>query len=386
MPSVLIRTKNHKPTNNCATKENNHSKISSVYNKCTNKICCESNKNSDSRQFSNNKIENRNNQNNRNNRSKRNKHANNKSKEKPNEKSEKLITFLYTNIRSLKNKLTELKALVNIENPDIIGLTETWLKCDTNEFESEFNLEGYTILKNDRKIKKGGGVLLYVKDNLKPTRLSVRVNSDKVESIWAQIRGENNKYLNVGVVYRPPDQKPVDDDKMCDEIKRIVTRNQSAVVMGDFNLPDINWENLDVHSYYNNRNQDDQVRRLTPSEKLLETIQDNFLVQNVHEPTRGGNILDLVIATEENLVQNVQVGEHIATCDHNLIRGEINISKELDVNDQQIYNYKRGNYNKISQKLSRIDWNILFRDKNPSDMYNIFTNKLMELVDRFVPK
>ena len=179
----------------------------------------------------------------------------------------------------------------------------------------------------------------------------------------------------------PPDQKADVDDKMYNELNNIVSRNQNTVILGDFNLTNINWENLDVHSYYNNRNQSDHRSRETPSEKLLTIIQENFLTQNVHEPTRGQNILDLVITTNKNLL-----GEHIATTDQNLIRGKIKIPKELGENNEQIFNYKKGKFNKIKDKLRRINWTTLFQDKSVSNMYDTFSSHLMELVDEHVPK
>ena len=75
----------------------------------------------------------------------------------------------YEFTRSFKNKFAELKSQVNIETPDIIGLSETWLKWYRNEYENEFSLKGYSMLNNDRIIKKGDGVLLCIKDNFKPT-------------------------------------------------------------------------------------------------------------------------------------------------------------------------------------------------------------------------
>ena len=56
--------------------------------------------------------------------------VNNKNRFSENTKNhEKMIKFIYTNIRSIKTKFDEFKTLVNTENPDIIGLTETWLNC-----------------------------------------------------------------------------------------------------------------------------------------------------------------------------------------------------------------------------------------------------------------
>ena len=163
-----------------------------------------------------------------------------------------MIKFLYTNIRSIKTKFDEFKTLVNTENPDIIGLTETWLNCSKKEFESEFSLTGYTILNKDRKNKKGGGVMLYIKDYLKPACLDLQGNNDQIETVWAHLRAANNKRINVGVIYRPSDQKADVDDMMYSEINNIVSRNQNTVILGDFNLSNINWDNLDVQSYYSN--------------------------------------------------------------------------------------------------------------------------------------
>ena len=145
-------------------------------------------------------------------------------------------------------------------------------------------------------------------------------------TVWAQLTGDNNQRVNIGVVYRPPTQTAAIDDLLYREINYQITRHQHTVIMGDFNLPDINWDNIDVQSYYTDRSGREQ--RQTSSEKFIELMQNNFLIQNVNEPTRLDNILDLVLSTEENLVQNVKVGEQIANSDHNIIRGEMNIAKK----------------------------------------------------------
>merc|ERR1711915_469741 len=215
------------------------------------------------------------------------------------------ITFLYSNTRSIKNKFTELEAIVETECPDIIGLTETWLDSEKNEFISEFNIEGYTLINKDRKSKRGGGVLIYIRDYLKPIRVESQTNNEKVETVWAQLTGDNNQRVNIGVVYRPPNQTAEIDDLLYGEINYQITRNHHTVIMGDFNLPDINWDNIGVRSYYTGRDGDGRELRQTSSEKFIELMQNNFLVQNVNEPTRNDNLLDLVLSTEENLVQNV---------------------------------------------------------------------------------
>ena len=77
-----------------------------------------------------------------------------------------------------------------------------------------------------------------------------------------------------------------------------------------------------------------------------------------------------MLSTEfRNHAQNLQVGEHIAKCDHNLIWGEIIIAKELEEINEQVYNYRRDNYIQISDKLRRTD-------KTASDINDTFIHEI----------
>ena len=57
----------------------------------------------------------------------------------------------------------ELEAVIIYGGYDIVGITETWLgEVDGDEF----NIEGYKVIRKDRSIKRGGGVAIYVRENL----------------------------------------------------------------------------------------------------------------------------------------------------------------------------------------------------------------------------
>jgi len=45
--------------------------------------------------------------------------------------------------------------------------------------------------------------------------------------------------------------------------------------------------------------------------------------QDVMEPTRGKNTLDLVITSDENVVENVSAGKHFNTGDLQVVRWEV---------------------------------------------------------------
>ena len=57
-------------------------------------------------------------------------------------------------------------------------------------------------------------------------------------------------------------------------------------------------------------------------------IQDNFLSQHVLEPTRGENVLDIVLSSQKELVDNVKIHEPLGNRDHNQIHFDINVKSE----------------------------------------------------------
>ena len=77
--------------------------------------------------------------------------------------------MFYTNMRSVfsYNNRDELYMHILEHKYDIVGLSETW--ANDNISDSELNIHGYSLYRKDRNNKfksKGGGVALYVNENL----------------------------------------------------------------------------------------------------------------------------------------------------------------------------------------------------------------------------
>jgi len=79
--------------------------------------------------------------------------------------------------------------------------------------------------------------------------------------------------------------------------------------MGDFNHPDISWE--------------DHTARHAQSSRFLQSIDDNFLMQVVEEPTRKGALLDLLIKNKEGLVEDVKAAGRLGCSDHEMVEFRI---------------------------------------------------------------
>ena len=92
-------------------------------------------------------------------------------------------------------------------------------------------------------------------------------------------------------------------------------RNRESVILGDFNLPHIDWQTLTAVE--------------AESHRMLEFIHDNFLSYLLAEPTRENNILDFVITSQEHLINSITVGEYLGSCDHRVVRAEINTTTNI---------------------------------------------------------
>ena len=102
------------------------------------------------------------------------------------------------NARSIINKKSELDFLVADIDPHVIGITESWANEDI--VDAELALTGYVMFRKDRQERRGGGVILYVKESIQAYEITLKSEADSVEAIWCNIV-TRNLTLTIGVVY-----------------------------------------------------------------------------------------------------------------------------------------------------------------------------------------
>ena len=70
----------------------------------------------------------------------------------------------------------------------------------------------------------------------------------------------------------------------------------------DYNFPFVKWpKGIIYENNMNDRNKSDAKKQV---EMFLEYCQQNFLIQYCLTPTRGKNILDLILTTNKSLINN----------------------------------------------------------------------------------
>ena len=104
------------------------------------------------------------------------------------------IKIAHVNINSIRNKIDLLSAELS-DYYDIICVSETKLNDTVKTFDLE--IDGFRIpLRKDRQINYGGGLMIYIKNNLCFKRRT-ELESNDIENIWNEINFLKNKFLVV---------------------------------------------------------------------------------------------------------------------------------------------------------------------------------------------
>ena len=96
------------------------------------------------------------------------------------------------------------------------------------------------------------------------------LNCKKCESIWCKIYTNKDQYIIVGVCYRSQEADNSEIEQLFECIKLSSDLNIPVLIMGDFNYPGINWEQVKADDL--------------SSQHFLKLAMNCFLDQHVHTP------------------------------------------------------------------------------------------------------
>ena len=69
------------------------------------------------------------------------------------------------------------------------------------------------MFRRDRIGKRGGGVILYVKESIQAYEIKLESEADYDEAVWCKIVSGNSK-LTIGLVYQSPNINEADNTKI----------------------------------------------------------------------------------------------------------------------------------------------------------------------------
>ena len=294
-----------------------------------------------------------------------------------------LFNVGFFNARSIRNKTEFLFELAKKTSPsyDLIFIVESWL--DDRTLDAQVCPKGYNIIRKDRKsdtATRGGGVLILHKTYIQ--LIDKTKNTSDLEHLCVDVctskKSHNTSSQRFVCYYSPPGQSKDNIFRLCQSIRNYLQRSPVYIV-GDFNLPNINW--LTNTSSSNSE------------EQFLDLCLDLNLTQHVKEPTHlSGSTLDLILTnpTADNLMIKSEISAPFtSSCDHNFISFQTSMTiTKPEFDGKTFYCYRKGNYVAINNALSSISWDRLFNDCNydVQTVYDNFLSIIHSLMNRYIPK
>ena len=211
---------------------------------------------------------------------------------KPNRNTIRIMSVNCRNLIS-DNKKIAMQDLIETHNPEIILGCESHLDPQINSSEVFLSIYGNPYRK-DMKLGEGG-VFIAIRNDLITTE--IKTDAD-CEIVWTKLTIQGSKSIYIGSYYRRPSSKLDMVESLESSIQQISSNaknNMPNIILGgDFNLPDINWDNNTVKT--------NPQYGIQMNLKLVEIATENDLTQIVSEPTRGNNILDLMFTNNPGLL------------------------------------------------------------------------------------
>lgn len=279
------------------------------------------------------------------------------------------INVGYVNLNSLVNKISSVEFTLSSKCIDVLGVGETWL---TQEVTDPFiAINNYKIVRKDNpsRVRKHG-VAVYVRNGLKYEEIACDLKNVVVIRL-------SDQDVHIVTIYRPPSYDAEDNTQLINFLFTFC-RNKEVVLLGDFNLPTLRWEQEDPAEAY-----------ILPTDQMfLDLFTDLGLWQAVREPTNfpSCSIIDLCLLSHPERLGTLSVEPPLPSCSHGVVLMSYTFQEPIPPSravTKRIWN--KGNYQQIRLRLEEYDWDLEFAGLGTQEMYNRFLTIINHLVDRFVP-
>lgn len=305
----------------------------------------------------------------------------------------------YLNVGGMGSKLSDFYPAVAECEYDIIVICETWL--NHTHLDGEIAPPGWVLFRRDRpqpdplpvKPKKGGGVLILAREQLRPVH--VTVNDRNSETLW--IKTKPGQYaLFVGTAYVPSTAVATSNvvsevAKVYHDVEREMNECDDAAFFCDLNKPNVEWFPDDElnNVFY-------PINATTESELVIvEELLTHNLYQLNNTPNSHGNILETVFLTRHDDVTIQCPAQPFCRCFgsddfHHPVVVELSHSSPnrlKPVNPKPLVNrdFKRANYTAINNALESVNWNESLSGATVDEKVEQFYNIVNDIIDKNVP-
>ena len=208
--------------------------------------------------------------------------------------------------------------------PYILFVTESWLNENVPTGCLDPN-SCYHVKRCDRKTWRGGGVCIFVHRSLQPVQVDVNCTYKELELLCFDLIC-NTRKLHFFCAYRPPcndSRGQVYLDLLLKCITAYTGKCCTSVIVGDFNLPNIDSFDWNTYSRINS----------SVNNAMLTFVIESGFCQFVNFATHGCKLLDIVLANDPLIISSVEAASPLGNRRHTnhqvSFRERVRVSRNL---------------------------------------------------------
>ena len=291
------------------------------------------------------------------------------------------LKIVSLNIANLLSKLNYFKIFIgnlcnNLNKPNIIAVTETHLNDRQNHGYTKDELHhlipGYKFFYRNRSNRRGGGVGIFVDDNL-AGNLKVEAEDLFVNEVFETLTiripsihlDHGKKDLVLQVIYRQPGNANTDAflQSLQNWLNLYDKNSNEIIITGDMNL--------DLLKYQSH----------TPTSTYLDMLMSHYLTPIITRPTRikhaSATLIDHIFSKltiiKAGILTSEIAGSHGFT-DHYPVFCIIRVHNNLN---KPLFKYTKSYFTPVGnekrrEKLNQVDWDNFYSEKDPNRAYQYF--------------
>ena len=287
---------------------------------------------------------------------------------------------LLANMRSVMNKVSELQAMIDTYNPSFVMLTETWLKPYVpNSFFADCSQ--YNVIRRDRNVGAGGGVCVLIDSKYDVVQIDTDPN---VELVAFDVMFSVNKFRFI-VVYRKPEYNTCAHlymESLLACLRDLCSVNYTVLLTGDLNLLSVDWQRM-----LSKAQSPDDLQS-----KFVDFAQEFGFTQYVTEPTRGENVLDILLVNDPCVITDCNVFDPIGNSDHHAVHFNMqlptsNCAKAQTTDDcDYVYDFENTDFESFRSFLNSVCWfDVMAQNNSINECWDNFMSVINYGISMFTP-
>lgn len=275
------------------------------------------------------------------------------------------VIISHLNVNSLYVKFQEVSDLIIRSKFEVTVISET--KLDNSCQDALFQIENYTMYRQDKR-SNSGGLMIYVSKDIPSTKGNIALCHDELEYMSVELNCKETKILLLGMYKNPkmtPNNFKLQFENVCEELTE---KYEHLIIIGDLNF----------NMLHNNA-----LAEICPTFNLT-----NIITEPTCFKSNNATLIDVMLVTKRRkFLKGFSIDTGISDF-HNLIGGVLKQHAPAPI--KKTIRYRKLNdidYEKVNQEIFAKNVDLLMdKINNANEAFVNLHDILITLLDKHAPK